>query len=284
MRTGSFLRSLLAIALLPVTTVWSGEPPFRLVQGAMDAALVVSDSKSSLAWYEVLLQVAPSKPANTSDGGLMYRFQHNASFIKLVEHSLAPPKYAGLPDSAIGFRWLRIPLVAPPNEASRFTALGGKQRVEGPNANGEWTLIAPEGNRIYVSNGTDPGYDIEVGLVVQSMANSARFYGEILGLDQESSVGAERVFWAGRSRLVLRQAASPEVPKRTGVRKEIAGIRFITFPIDDVGALAEILKARGVQPVWGPAPPRPESLAILLFVEDPDGNWVEFYSVRTATR
>jgi catechol 2,3-dioxygenase-like lactoylglutathione lyase family enzyme len=66
-----------------------------------------------------------------------------------------------------------------------------------------------------------------------------------------------------------------------GSRRAVrAGIRFITFPIEDVMALAQTLDGRGVKPVWGPAPPRPESLATLLFVEDPDGNWVEFYSIR----
>ena len=286
MRAVSLTAWLLAVATLPPAAAWAGEPPFNMVQGAVDAALVVTDSSSSRAWYEALLGVAPtpSAPTKTSDGGQMLRYRHGASFIKLVEHSPVPPKYDGVPESAVGYRWLRVAMVAPPDTAERVAALGGDQRVTGPDANGEWTLIDPDGNRVYISADKDPGYDIEVGLVVKSMENSARFYGEILGLENGGLIGADRVFRAGRSRLVLREAPLYDVPKRTGVRKEIAGIRFVTFPIDDVLTLTEILKGRGVPPVWGPAPPRPESPAILLFVEDPDGNWVEFYSMRKVSQ
>jgi len=146
-------------------TVWGGEPPFKMMQGAVDAALVVTDSPASRAWYEALLGVAPtpSAPMKTSDGGQMFRYKHGASFIKLVEHSPVPPKYDGAPESAVGYRWLRVPMVAPLDTPERVGALGGKERIGGPDANGEWTTIDPDGNRVYVS-GEDPGYDIEFGV------------------------------------------------------------------------------------------------------------------------
>jgi catechol 2,3-dioxygenase-like lactoylglutathione lyase family enzyme len=282
MRVVNLAPWLLAVGMLPLGVAWGGDPPFRMVQGGVDAALVVTDSPSSRAWYEALLRVppTPAAPSKTSDGGLMFRYKHGASFIKLVEHSPTPPKYDGQPDSAVGFRWLRIAMVAPLDLPKNIAALGGRDRVIGPDSSGEWTLIDPDGNRVYASTRDDPGYEIEIGLVVRSLEDATRFYGETLGLSDGGPAGADHVFWAGRSRLVLRQASSSSLPKRTGVRKEIAGIRFVTFPIEDVHALAVTLANRGVLPVWGPAPPRPESPVILLFIEDPDGNWVEFYSMR----
>ena len=282
MKAKTMTACLLLAATVPLRSALADETPFHMVQGAIDAALVVTDAPASRAWYQALLHVPPvsATPSKTSDGGLMYRYKHGGALIKLVEHSPIPPNYEGEPNSAVGFRWLRIPMVEPPDAPDTLAALGGRDHVAGPDSNSEWALIDPDGNRVYVSSGNDPGYDLEVGLVVSSLDSASRFYGQTLGLKDGGIVGTEHLFWAGRSRLVLRQAPSSGAARRTGVRKEVAGIRFVTFPIEDVLTLATTLAERGVKPVWGPAPPRPDSLATLLFVEDPDGNWVEFYSMR----
>jgi catechol 2,3-dioxygenase-like lactoylglutathione lyase family enzyme len=64
-----------------------------------------------------------------------------------------------------------------------------------------------------------------------------------------------------------------ELPVRTGAPTKRTGIRLMTAFVDDVDATHELLRSRDV-PVKVP-PHDLAGLARVMFIADPDGNWIE---------
>ena len=69
-----------------------------------------------------------------------------------------------------------------------------------------------------------------------------------------------------------------ELPTKTGAPARYTGIRLITAHVDDTDAVHEQLKSRGVEIK---VPPNDfQGLARVMFIADPDGNFIEFASSR----
>lgn len=122
----------------------------------------------------------------------------------------------------------------------------------------------------------NPG--IEVGVVTSDLDGMEHFYRELLGLEPQGELpfpgGVMRRFGIGRSTLKLvRYDEPPPEPVAPGGGRARAGIRFVTLIVAGVRETAERLEAAGcrlAEPVTEFAPGTG-----WVFVEDPDGNWVE---------
>lgn len=120
-------------------------------------------------------------------------------------------------------------------------------------------------------------------LVVRDLAASRRFYGEILGLEEiarPSSFTFGGCWFRGAGfELHLILAADTTAPAGFGEAGPAAArglAHHLAFEVDDLAAAEAHLRASGVAIVGGPLP-RGDG-PVQLYVNDPDGNFLEFFS------
>jgi catechol 2,3-dioxygenase-like lactoylglutathione lyase family enzyme len=138
-------------------------------------------------------------------------------------------------------------------------------------------LRAPAGERLATR--------LQIGLTVSDVTRSRHFYGELLGLREEPPMRLPRSmgvvdntrygFVLGATTIKL-WSRGGELPTWTGAPARRTGIRLMTAFVADVDAAHEELLERGV-PIKL-APHDLEGLARVMFVADPDGNWLEIAS------
>ena len=118
----------------------------------------------------------------------------------------------------------------------------------------------------------------EVGLVTTHAGKMIDFYENLLGLEAQGQLdfpgGTQKRFTVGNSILkVVSYDEDPPLRQTPGGGRAQEGIRYISFIVANLLEMAESLKAAGI--------PFAEELTEFgggfgwLFVEDPDGNWVE---------
>ena len=115
-----------------------------------------------------------------------------------------------------------------------------------------------------------------ITLRVNDLRLAEEFYGGILGLTLDHRVGANISYLRVNSdMLVLVKAETPGSPQARDIRVDHFGFRLSSDA--EVDEAVHYLDERGVHIVTRPAHRR-EGRA--FFVMDPDGNLVEFYSMR----
>ncbi|MCW8798023.1 MAG: VOC family protein [Prosthecochloris sp.] len=120
----------------------------------------------------------------------------------------------------------------------------------------------------------------QITLRVNDMRLSEDFYVGILGFQVELRAGANITYLRVNSdMLVLVKAETPGVPEARDIRVDHFGFRLSSD--EEVDHAAEYMADRGVHLVTRPAQRR-EGRA--FFVMDPDGNLVEFYSMKSRER
>lgn len=128
---------------------------------------------------------------------------------------------------------------------------------------------------------------IDIGVVVTDLAAAVGFYHETIGLPVRSElvvrgVGRMIVLAAGDASIKLIEPDAPveHFPAPGGLRGQAAGLRYCTFPFDDVAAAL----ARCVAAGFPAAMPLSEIGGHhVAATTDPDGNWIEFIAKAPAT-
>lgn len=118
---------------------------------------------------------------------------------------------------------------------------------------------------------------MDIGLVTADAEKARRFYGEVMGLAEHTSLPmrddmTRYGFSAGSSTLKFWSRPEP-LANFAGALNASVGIRFVTLWVRKIDALAAALEARGAKIV---IPPMQLPDARIFFAEDPDGNWIEF--------
>lgn len=123
-----------------------------------------------------------------------------------------------------------------------------------------------------------------IGVAVSDMDRSIGFYRDLLGLrlilsKRDPDSGAELAFLdAGGGQLEL-VAPAPGLQPATDLPATRAGLRHITFTVDDVDETFAHLVGQGVVPLEAPRDAKTrELLNRVAFVRDPDGIIVELVS------
>jgi lactoylglutathione lyase len=131
-------------------------------------------------------------------------------------------------------------------------------------------LRDPEGNRVAI---VPPGYlgvgKIGMRLAVRNLSAHRNFYGNALGLAEESIEGAGAAFRAGDSIILLDE--SDDAPSDAAI--DGYGWRYITFQIHKVDEEHAYALAHGAHE--GMAPMTLGETARISMIRDPDGNWIE---------
>jgi catechol 2,3-dioxygenase-like lactoylglutathione lyase family enzyme len=117
-----------------------------------------------------------------------------------------------------------------------------------------------------------PGGIAAITLFVEDHAAAKRFYEEVFRLPVVFEDGVSAVFKFGDTLVNLLQASEgPELVEPANVASADAGVRFqFTLEVDDVDAMCDELKSRGVELLNGPVD-RPWGIRTASF-RDPGGH------------
>jgi catechol 2,3-dioxygenase-like lactoylglutathione lyase family enzyme len=213
------------------------------------------------------------------------------NMIKLI----SPPErlannLAGSPEEAIGIRLLTLIFDDVDSVVQRYVA-GGQPApemtaVEDLNIRFGF-LNDPDGNLIEIVGLDQPAGGklanrIQIGLTVGDVEASRVFYREDLGLEElapqemATADGAMKYSFLAGETTIKFWGSREGTPRHTGPTTAGYGIRYFTLWVKGgLKALHGAFEARGV-PVA--LPPTPFGTIQIMFVEDPDGNWLEFVS------
>jgi catechol 2,3-dioxygenase-like lactoylglutathione lyase family enzyme len=257
-------------------------PPVEGIKPALDVGIVVTDQAKAREFYGEILGLKEAAPLPLPAGGEMLRFQFGGSTIKVLPAPANAPKYAGPVRDAIGFRLVAFIMndVAPIVE--RMKAKGLPEPKFTGNEQLKYAIVAdPDGNAIELVQLADTARngELQLGFTVGDAEKTRAFYRDVMGLKELESrqmaagAGTQYRFQTGKT-VIKFWAAKPGTPVRTGEAFAAAGLRYFTYLVRDVDAVhAEFVK-RGAK--IGAAPADFGNVARIMFVADPDGNWIEF--------
>jgi catechol 2,3-dioxygenase-like lactoylglutathione lyase family enzyme len=123
---------------------------------------------------------------------------------------------------------------------------------------------------------------LEVGVVTTNLDAMIEFYENFLGLEFQAELdfpgGSQRRYALGANVVKLvTYTPPPQQPTAPGGGKAQAGIRYFSFAVQNLTALAE----RAAQSPYQVVEPLTEFEPVpgmgFLFLADPDGNWIEFF-------
>ena len=222
--------------------------------------------------------------------GKMGRIRVGQHILKLYDFAQPPAPTEGGTEKANGIRLLAFLLDDLDAVLSRLDAqkLAYRRLPLPPNTPFSVAFANdPDGNALELVGLAKPGGDalttrVQIGLTVADIARSRHYYGELLGLREEPEmklprsmgvVGDTRYGFLLGSTTIKFWSRGPELPTWSGSPSKRTGLRLITAHVADVDAAHEELVKRGV-PIKV-APHDLEGLARVMFIADPDGNWIE---------
>jgi lactoylglutathione lyase len=211
----------------------------EIVKPALDVGLFTAKLDEDLAFWRRAMGL-PSEPRLKLGGGIhQHRFRLGSSVLK-INHSLQP-----LAQGSSGIRGVTI---VPPGVAHpRVLATPG----------GAWVRVA--------TSAGPPGVNVVVHLDVGSRAAHDHFWGEMLQLRRHGTDG----FRCGRSLIEVREVSDPP---QASTWKTL-GWSYLTVQVRDcVVAHREALRLGACE---GEPPRRMGNAAVISFLRDPDGNFVE---------
>jgi catechol 2,3-dioxygenase-like lactoylglutathione lyase family enzyme len=117
-----------------------------------------------------------------------------------------------------------------------------------------------------------PGGIAAITLFVEDLEEARRFYREVFGLPVTYEDANSTVFRFGETVVnLLKSSEAPQLVDPASVASPDAGVRFqFTIEVDDVDAMCELLRARGVELLNGPMD-RPWGIRTASF-RDPGGH------------
>jgi catechol 2,3-dioxygenase-like lactoylglutathione lyase family enzyme len=267
----------------------------QLSRPELDVGVTTRDIHAAHTFYRDVLGFTELPALSMGELGSMQRLRAGGHVLKLYDFTRAPEGVAGGTDQAIGMRLLAFIFADLDAVLARMDAKGHNyQRLQLPeNAPFRVAFSSdPDGNALELVglNNAPDGFQprLQIGLTVADIQRSRRFYGEVLGLKEEpemklptsmNTVGNVRYgFVLGNT--TIKFWGKGELPAKTGAPARYTGIRLITAHVPDTDAVHEQLKARGLEIK---VPPHDfQGLARVMFVTDPDGNFIEFASPRRA--
>jgi catechol 2,3-dioxygenase-like lactoylglutathione lyase family enzyme len=264
----------------------------QLSKQELDVGVATPAFEVAKTFYKVLMGFEELPPLSMGALGKMARLRIGNHVLKLYDFARSPERVEGGTDKANGMRLLAFILDDLESVLARFDAAGHKySRLALPDSSAFRVAFTSDadGNALeLVGLKTAPGdrlkTRLQVGLTVADVQRSRKFYGELLGLKEEpemklpssmATVGNVRYgFVLGAT--TIKFWGKGELPTKTGAPARYTGIRLITAHVADTDVAHEQLKSRGVEIK---VPPHDfEGLARVMFIVDPDGNFIEFSS------
>ena len=114
-----------------------------------------------------------------------------------------------------------------------------------------------------------------IELVTADAARAERFYTEVLGFrirERVSVPGGLQLTYLDLGGTTVELMCYAEMKVQPAPREEHLGYRMMALEVEDMQKALDYLKARGIEPVWGPIT-RPAYAR--AEIRDPDGNHIE---------
>jgi catechol 2,3-dioxygenase-like lactoylglutathione lyase family enzyme len=264
----------------------------QLSRPQLDVGLTTLDLTAAQSFYRDLMGFEELPGLSMGEIGRMARVRAGKHVIKLYDFTRPPERLEGGTDKANGMRLLAFILDDFEAVIARLDAKGHKyNRLSLPDSSPLRVAFTndADGNALeLVGMKTSPGEGfktrMQVGLTVADVQRSRRFYGELLGLKEEpemklpasmATVGNVRYgFQLGAT--TIKFWSKGELPTKSGAPARYTGIRLITAHVEDTDAVHEQLARRGVDIA---IPPHDfQGLSRVMFITDPDRNFIEFAS------
>jgi catechol 2,3-dioxygenase-like lactoylglutathione lyase family enzyme len=257
----------------------------RLAKPELDVGIVSSDAEATCAFYRNVMafKELPSMPFG--QGAVQHRFQIGRHLLKINQLPQAPPRERGGTDRAIGIRLLAFILDDLDGVVSRLDGVG-RRHASVPTGELPYRVEFtkdPEDNLLELVGLRTPAGDkltsrLQVGLTVSNIERSRHFYGRQLGLPEEPvmRLGGEmgvRYGFTWGSTTIKFWGRYEQLPVQTGAPNLRAGIRMFTVMVEDLDEAHAELVTKDV-PVRM-APTELPGVARIMFVADPDDNWIE---------
>ena len=124
--------------------------------------------------------------------------------------------------------------------------------------------------------------NLEVAVVTTNLDAMIEFYENFLGLEFQSELdfpgGSQRRYALGGNVVKLvTYDPPPAQPAAAGGGRVQAGIKYFSFAVKNLTALADRVAASPYQLVEPLTEFEPVPGMGFLFIADPDGNWIEFF-------
>jgi catechol 2,3-dioxygenase-like lactoylglutathione lyase family enzyme len=265
----------------------------ELTRQTLDVGVATRDLPALRAFYTEVLGFADAGDQPLGELGRMARLRVGDHTLKLYDFAQPPERCEGGTEKANGMRLLAFLLDDLEGVLARFEAKGLPfRRLPVPPSTPYQVAFAndSDGNALELVGLGKPAGDrlktrMQIGLTVADVARSRRFYGEQLGLREEPEmklprsmgvVGDVRYGFLAGGTTIKFWSRGPSLPTWSGAPGKRTGIRLMTAHVPNVDAAHEQLAARGV-PIKV-APHDLQGLARVMFVADPDGNWIELAS------
>jgi catechol 2,3-dioxygenase-like lactoylglutathione lyase family enzyme len=244
---------------------------------------VTADASAACTFYREVLQLEPLPSRELPAGRRQHAFCFGRQRIKLLELPQAPPRQpSGLYDGN-GYRVLGL-LTADLDSICERVEARGRRVSKGIDLPGRLRIRFAkdaDGNMLELIGLEDVSGDaltdpVQVGLTVSNIESARHFYGEVLGLPEQPQIsmgdGMTRYAYSIGSSTLKFWTRGPGLPNLGGSPGHAVGIRYVTLKVRDLDAVAARVDAAGAKLVGAPKqlPGRR-----MLFVEDPDGSWIE---------
>lgn len=251
----------------------------------LDVGIVITDAAKAKDFYGGVLGLKEAGAFPLPTGGTMIRYQSGATTIKLLSYELPRVKTAGPIREAIGIRLITVYTTDRDGVIERAAKRGLKLTLQDVRPGVSYGFLPdPDGNIIEVvtlrpDSPANLLQTVAIGLTVADAQKSRAFFSKILGLEEQppqelaNNAGTKYTFASGSSIVKFWQAAAG-TPVKTGPVQDSSGIRYFTFMVKDVDATHTWLVERGAKIAMPPTDFG--RLARIMFVTDPDGNYIEF--------
>lgn len=257
----------------------------KLETPQLDIGLVTADASKSRSFYGEVLGFREEESRPFGGDAVQYRFRAGDQLIKLLDLPQRPESHPSGIYERIGYRVIAVFVDDLPALRERIHATG-RGTTEPKIILGALAISFakdPDGNMLELIGLPEPqgdalGNRLQVGLTVGDAERSRDFYGRVLGLAEQPQMdmgkGLTRYAFSAGSTTLKFWCPGGELMRASGPIERAVGIRFVTFSVTDLDSVRDDLESRGASTVV--APTRLVSGSRIMFVEDPDGNWIEF--------
>jgi catechol 2,3-dioxygenase-like lactoylglutathione lyase family enzyme len=258
----------------------------KLTKAELDVGIVASDADATCAFYRDVLRLAEQPSMPLGPGSLQRRFRIGKHMLKINCLPQPPEVQKGGVERAVGIRLLALIFDELDPVLARLDAAQHKHAAL-PLPEGTAYRVAltkdPEGNVLELIGldkpaGKELTVRLQIGLTVADLERSRHFYGELLGLPEQTPlkvgglVDTRYGFTWGATTVKMWKLPS-DLPARTGTPNSLAGLRYFTAMVEDLDAAQAELVRKGIPVVMEPK--ELPGVARILFFADPDGNWIE---------
>ena len=253
-----------------------------LIQDHLNLVFSVSNGPAIEKFYGDIMGLRRIPNVELPGGRYMLRYHGGATELKFIVTNQSSTHVENNLTTVRGIRCLTLVLPESRRQSvfSRLAVYGlpAPTALSGNSENTRYALQDFEGNHIEIAFITDEPTDpdlvrMEFGLGVSDLAASGQFLQEMLGMSPIQTDAEPHQYILGQSTINLWHV-SPSQPAIVGMPHEMMGMSLLQLVIRDVLAARALILARGG--AIHTEPYNVGELAVVMFIEGPDGILIEF--------